>query len=98
MNFESLGLSTVVVITVITFLIAEAAKQLPFVKNEWVPVICGFVGALLGIPAMMVIPEFPATDPITAIAVGAVSGFAATGVHQVYKQLYPADDDEDDAE
>jgi hypothetical protein len=41
-----------------------------------------------------VIPDFPATDYLTAIAVGIVSGFAATGVHQVYRQLYPAEDDD----
>ena len=32
-------------------------------------------------------PEFPATDPITAAAVGAVSGLAATGINQAVKQL-----------
>ena len=95
---ENFGLATVVVITVIAYLIGEAVKLLPFIKNEWIPVICGFVGALMGIPAMMIIPDYPAQDYITAIAVGAVSGFAATGVNQIYKQLYPADDDEDPAE
>lgn len=91
---ENFGLATVVVITVIAYLIAEAVKLLPFVENEWIPVICGFVGALLGIPAMIIMPEYPAQDYMTAIAVGAVSGFAATGVHQVYKQLYPKEEDD----
>ena len=30
---------------------------------------------------------FSQSKPITAAAVGVVSGFAATGVHQVYKQI-----------
>ena len=33
------------------------------------------------------IPDFPAGDPITAIAVGIVSGLAATGINQAVKQL-----------
>ena len=32
-------------------------------------------------------PEFPAADPITAAAVGVVSGLAATGINQAVKQL-----------
>ena len=36
-------------------------------------------------------PEFPATDYITAAAVGIVSGFAATGVNQVFKQMGSGD-------
>ena len=30
----------------------------------------------------------------TSVLLGIVSGFAATGVHQVYKQVYPAEDDD----
>ena len=33
-----------------------------------------------------VMPSYPAKDPITAIAVGIVSGLAATGLHQAAKQ------------
>ena len=33
------------------------------------------------------VPDFPADDYITAVAVGIVSGLAATGANQVYKQL-----------
>ena len=36
---------------------------------------------------MMIMPEFPATDYITAVAVGIVSGLAATGANQIVKQL-----------
>ena len=36
---------------------------------------------------MFVIPEYPAGDILNAAAVGIVSGFAATGINQVYKQM-----------
>ena len=91
---ENFGMTTVVVITIIAYLVGEAVKLLPFDVNEWIPVVCGFVGGCLGVVALHVIPDFPATDYLTAIAVGIVSGFAATGVHQVYRQLYPAEDDD----
>ena len=32
-------------------------------------------------------PDFPAADMLTAIAVGIVSGLAATGIDQTVKQL-----------
>lgn len=41
----------------------------------------------MGVVSACVIPEFPASDPITAVAVGIVSGLAATGAHQAVKQL-----------
>ena len=36
---------------------------------------------------MFIMPEFPASDYLTAAAVGIVSGLAATGINQVYKQM-----------
>ena len=51
------------------------------------PVIIGIAGGILGIVAMNVIPDFPASDWMTALAVGIVSGLAATGANQVVKQL-----------
>lgn len=91
---ENFGMATVLVITIIAYLVGEAVKLLPFDLSEWIPVVCGFVGGCLGVVGLHVIPDFPATDYMTAIAVGIVSGFAATGVHQVYKQLYPKEDDD----
>ena len=49
--------------------------------------ICGVCGLALGVAAMFIMPEFPATDYITAAAVGTASGFAATGINQAVKQL-----------
>ena len=50
--------------------------------------ICGALGGLLGVAAMYInVPDFPAADPLTALAVGIVSGLAATGADQVIKQI-----------
>ena len=47
------------------------------------------LGGLLGLVSfyLLPIPDYPAGDPITAAAVGIVSGLAATGLHQAAKQL-----------
>ena len=86
MNFAEWGIEAVPVITVIVFLIAEAVKVTPL-DNKWIPVICGFCGGVLGVVALYIMPEFPAHDILTAIAVGVVSGLGSVGVHQIYKQL-----------
>lgn len=85
MDITQMG--TVVAIVVITYLIGLAAKQIPKIKNELIPVIVGIAGGILGVVGMYVIPDFPATDVLNAIAVGIVSGLASTGVNQAYKQL-----------
>lgn len=83
---EQLGIVAVPVITVIVFLVVEAVKATPL-DNKWLPVVAGFFGGVLGVTAMYVMPDFPAGDPLTAVAVGIMSGLGATGLHQVYKQL-----------
>ena len=80
------GITSVAAITVLCYLSAQAIKATPL-DNKWLPVICGVLGAILGVVGMAVMPGFPATDYITSAAVGVVSGFAATGVNQAYKQL-----------
>lgn len=83
---EILGIAGVAAITVICYLAAEAVKATPL-DNKWLPIICGVLGGALGVVAMGVVPEYPAQDIITAIAVGIVSGLAATGINQIGKQL-----------
>ena len=83
---EILGIIAIPVITVICFLVAEGVKATPL-DNKWLPIICGTFGGALGVVAMYVMPDFPAVDVLTAIAIGIVSGLGATGAHQVYKQL-----------
>lgn len=87
MDISSFGVASVAAITVICFLVAQVVKATSL-DNKWLPVICGVLGGILGPVALYYhIPEFPATDYLTAVAVGIVSGFAATGINQVYKQL-----------
>ena len=80
------GIASVAGITVICYLAAMAVKATE-VDNKWLPGICGVIGAILGVVGMYYMPGYPATDIITAIAIGIVSGLAATGADQVYKQL-----------
>lgn len=80
------GIASVAGITVICYLVAQIVKATPL-DNKWLPILCGVAGAVLGVVGLRVMPEFPAQDMLTAAAVGIVSGLAATGVNQVYKQL-----------
>ena len=81
------SMTTVIAIVVICYLIGLAAKTIPAVKDNYIPVIVGAFGGILGVLGMYVIPDFPAQDILNAIAVGTVSGLSSTGVNQVYKQL-----------
>lgn len=81
------GIVGVAAISVICYLIGQGVKVSPL-DDKFIPIICGASGAALGIVAFIIrMPDFPATDIITAIAVGIVSGLAATGANQIYKQL-----------
>lgn len=80
------GITGIAAVTVLCYLAAQGVKATPL-DNKWLPVICGVLGGILGVVGMYVMPNFPSTDMITAAAVGVVSGFAATGVNQMYKQL-----------
>lgn len=74
-------------ITVLCYLAAAAVKAAGN-ADKWIPVICGALGAVLGAVAFYIVPEgFPASDVFTAVAVGVVSGLAATGINQIYKQM-----------
>jgi len=84
MNF---GIANVTAITVICYLICEGVKTTKL-NNKFVPIIAGSVGAILGLVGFLThMPDFPAQDVLTAIAVGIVSGLAATGANQIGKQL-----------
>ena len=84
MDFGSAGVAA---ITVIAYLVGLAVKNIPSIDDKWIPVICATVGGVLGAVGMHIMPDFPATEYITAVAVGIVSGLAATGINQVVKQL-----------
>ena len=81
------SVTTVVAIVVITYLIGLGVKGIPHIKDNYIPIIVGVAGGILGVAGMYVIPDFPANDILNAIAVGIVSGLSSTGVNQIYKQV-----------
>jgi hypothetical protein len=84
---EITTLGTCVAIVTLSYVVGLGCKAAKKIPDEWIPVIMAVVGGALGALGMGTIPDFPATDYITAVAVGAVSGLAATGVNQMYKQM-----------
>lgn len=84
MNF---GIANVTAITVICYLVCEGVKTTKL-DGKYVPVIAGTLGAILGVVGFLTkMPDFPAQDVLTALAVGIVSGLSATGVHEAAKAV-----------
>ena len=82
------GMASVAAITVICYLVGLVVKASPWNNDKYIPILCGGAGGVLGLAALYLgIPEFPACDPLTALAVGIASGLAATGADQVKKQM-----------
>ena len=86
MDISGFGIASVAVITVICYLIGMAVKATA-IENKWIPIVVGVSGGLLGVVGMLITADFPATDYLTAVAVGIVSGLASTGVNQIAKQM-----------
>ena len=86
MDISGFGMASVAVITVICYLIGMAVKATA-IENKWIPIIVGVSGGVLGVVGMLIMADFPATDYLTAVAVGIVSGLASTGVNQIAKQM-----------
>ena len=81
------GIASVAAITVICYLVGLVVKASPWNNDKYIPIACGLVGGVLGVAALYLgVADFPAADPLTAVAVGIVSGLAATGVNQMVKQ------------
>ena len=78
--------ATVAGIAMICFLIGLAVKISPL-DDKFIPLIVGICGGALGVVGMQTMQGFPADNIIDAIAVGIASGLAATGLHQIGKQL-----------
>lgn len=84
---DVLGIVSVAAITVICYLIGEFLKAWNKFDDRKIPVIMGISGAVIGIIAFIFAPSIvPADNFIVAIAIGIVSGFAATGIDQIMKQ------------
>ena len=84
---DILGITGVAAIAVICYLIGMGLKAWDAFDDRKIPVLMGICGAILGVIAFYFAPAIiPANDIITAIAIGIVSGFTATGINQLYKQ------------
>lgn len=87
MDINTIGMATVAAIIVICYLIGMVVKATAL-DSKWLPIICGVCGGIIGALALAFhMPDFPAEDYFTAIAVGIMSGLTATGVNQVFKQM-----------
>lgn len=79
-------IATVLGITAICYLVGLGVKLSPL-DDKFIPLIVGVAGGLLGALGLTIIPDYPAGNWIDAVAVGIASGLAATGAHQLGKQL-----------
>lgn len=91
MDATSIGIVGVGAITIICLLIGMGVKA-SSMADKYIPIIVGACGGILGLAGLFVMPDFPASDYITAIAVGIVSGLSATGINQISKQLKKNDE------
>lgn len=86
-GIANVGIASVAAITVICYLVGLIVKA-SGLNDKYIPICCGVAGAVLGLAGLYLgLPDFPAADPVTAVAVGIVSGLAATGINQMAKQL-----------
>ena len=86
-GIANVGIASVAAITVICYLVGLIVKA-SGLNDKYIPICCGVAGAVLGLGGLYLgLPDFPAADPVTALAVGIVSGLAATGINQMAKQL-----------
>jgi uncharacterized membrane protein YuzA (DUF378 family) len=81
-----MDLISIPTIMVISYLITEIFKL--FIKKKYLPVVAGVSGLILGIISFYLVPELIGnTNLLTSIAIGIVSGLAATGSNQILKQI-----------
>ncbi len=87
------GFTEIPALVIITYLCAEGFKLIKGGKfKKFIPVFCGALGGVLALIAHFTVPEYIISSNVfEAIATGIVSGFAATGVNQVYKQMTKED-------
>ena len=77
----------VAAIVVICYLIGMICKAWSAFDDRKIPVLMGVCGGILGGVAFAFAPGVvPASDMLTAIAIGIVSGLSATGANQIAKQ------------
>lgn len=91
-----LGIANVASITAICMVVGYGVKCSKL-DSKWIPLIVAIAGGIIGVIAFYIhMPDFPADNIITAIAVGIASGLAGTGINQMFKQLSPNTPTSDD--
>ncbi len=74
------------VIVILCYIIVTLIKRTSLAK-EWFPLLSAGIGAVLAAISFCTLPQLVAADSIlTAAFNGAISGLAATGGNQVFKQ------------
>lgn len=74
------------IIAIITYILVAFVRKTS-VKNEWLPLIACATGGCLALLGFYIAPTvIAATTWYTAVVGGALSGLAATGGNQVFKQ------------
>lgn len=92
---DILEITGIPAIVVICYLIGMGLKAWSVWDDAKIPVMMGVFGLALGLAAYIWCGNLiPATDPITAAAIGIVSGLTATGVNQIYKQAKKGENNE----
>lgn len=81
------GITSIPVITIIVYALAEFMKHRKFFANKYIPDFCTLTGAIISLIAYFLnVPWLGANDILTAIAFGIASGLSAVGVNQIIKQ------------
>ena len=92
---DILGITAIPAIAIICYLLGMGLKAWDAWDDRKIPVMMGIFGLCLGLVAYIWCGALiPATDPITAAAIGVVSGLTATGIHQIWKQNFKENDNE----
>ncbi len=83
--------ATVPIITCVVFFILEFIKLLTKSNDmfkKFIPVISGFLGMGVSVMLYYVAPTSLAVENVVhAVMIGLASGLAATGTHQIFKQI-----------
>lgn len=86
----NLDFITIPAIIVIVYGIAAVIKSMSTSEklDRMIPAICGIIGLAIGLLIFFTIPGWmPVSNWAEAAAAGIASGWAATGINQIYKQL-----------